>query len=348
MNAPRSRRRARVVTSGLLALVMAAVMAYTVQVDAGTGSWLPGSSGPVVSDPGPSEPGAPDPGYRATAEVPFHPSSPFRTPVPAGAHIDPDSPAVTGYLTREGRVYASMVEFGIPIYVADERTPRYDVDCLRTNWGPCPFDGRLTPVPVGAQPHTGSDGALVVVDEGAQRTYEFWQARRVGDRRVTSFGAVNRLNGSGWSGAATGAGASRLAGLVRLHEIERGQIHHALVMQTDNACAGVFRPPAIKTDGRSTRPDCVPQGARLRLDPAVDLGALDLSPAARTVARALQVYGAYVIDNGGAPLSISFELARDADGTYPGTVYRSAGLRWDYDGLGGIPWDRLQMLAQGS
>ena len=42
-------------------------------------------------------------------------------------------------------------------------------------------------------------------------------------------------------------------------------------VQSDTVCAGVFRAPAIKTDGDSTRPDCLPDGARLQLDPAIDV-----------------------------------------------------------------------------
>ena len=284
--------------------------------------------------------------YRATAATPFHPDSPFRTAVPAGAAVDPRSPAITEQLVGEGVVHASLVEFGIPIYTADEQTPRHSVSCLITRWGPCPFADRLTPIPVGARPHTGSDGAMVVVDERTQLSYEFWQARQTGEQWETSYGAVNPLNGSGWGGAATGSGASRLAGVVRQDEIERGMIDHALALQSDNACADVFRAPAIKTDGRSDRPDCVPEGARLRLDPTIDLGEFELSPASLAVARAFQLYGGYVVDVGGAPLSISFELAADADGTFPGSVYREAGLRWDYDGLGEIPWYGLELLAE--
>ncbi|USX45186.1 hypothetical protein [Dietzia kunjamensis] len=284
------------------------------------------------------------PAHRATAAEPFAPDSPFRTPVPADARVDSASDLVTGHLTGEGRVYAGLVEFGIPVYTATADTPRYRVRCLRTQWGPCPFDGVDTPIPDGARPHTGSDGAMVVVDEDAQLSYEFWQAARTVPGWVTSFGAINPLAGSGWGGAATGAGASRLAGVVRVAEIERGVIEHALVLQSDNTCARMYRAPAVKTDGRSDRPDCVPQGSRLRLDPALDLDALGLPAAHLAVARAMQRYGGYVVDRGGSPLSISFELAPDADGIYPGAVYRQAGLDWDYDGLEQIPWDRLQLL----
>ncbi|MBM7231129.1 hypothetical protein JTP68_11520 [Dietzia cinnamea] len=127
-------------------------------------------------------------------------------------------------------------------------------------------------------------------------------------------------------------------------EIERGAIEHALALQSDNACARGFRAPATKTDGRSDRPDCVPEGALLRLDQALDVDALGLPPAQLAVARAFQRYGGYVVDVGGSPLSVSFELVPDADGAYPGEVYRRAGLEWDYDRLEQIPWERLQLM----
>lgn len=185
---------------------------------------------------------------------------------------------------------------------------------------------------------------MVVIDEPSRKVYEFWQARHIAGTWVASWGAVNNLDGSGWGGASTGSGASRLAGVIRVDEIGQGNIPHALAVQTDNVCAAVFRAPALKTDGRSTRPDCIPEGARLRLDPRLDLNSLRLSSAERSVAKALQIYGAYVIDRGGAPLSVSFERDNAASGPAIGATYRDAGLRWDYDDLGGIPWHRLQVL----
>lgn len=113
------------------------------------------------------------PHHRATAAEPLHPDSSFRTRIPADARVDPARPAVTAHLADEGRAYASLVEFGIPVYTADAGAPRYRVPCLPTTWGPCPFDGVDTPIPDGARPHTGSDGAMVVVDEAAQLSYEF-------------------------------------------------------------------------------------------------------------------------------------------------------------------------------
>jgi hypothetical protein len=186
---------------------------------------------------------------------------------------------------------------------------------------------------------------MVVVDEDARQVYEFWRAHQVGDRWETEFGAITDLDGSGWGSPATGSGASRLGGVVRVSEVALGAIPHAVALQSDTVCAGDFRAPAVKTDGDSSRPDCVAEGTRLRLDPTLDLTAVpNMTPAERAVARALQVYGGFVVDRGSAPLSMSFELAPEASYEDIGAVYRTAGLRWDYDNLPGIPWNRLQIL----
>jgi hypothetical protein len=212
-------------------------------------------------------------------------------------------------------------------------------------WGPCPLSREPQPIPDGARPSSGTDGALVVLQPASGTASEYWRAVHTGSTWSASWGAVNSLSGSGWGGGSTGAGASRLAGVVRVSEIEAGVINHALVLQSDNVCASVVRAPALKTDGDSNRSDCIPAGARLQLDPAVDLTRLSgLTPGERAVARALQVYGAYLIDRGGASLSVSFELAPDASAGSPGSTYVRSGFGWDYYGMPHIPWHRLRVL----
>ena len=282
-----------------------------------------------------------------SAGTPFAEDSPWRTPIPADARPDPNGPAVVATLTRGNGAYAGLYEFGIPVYVARPDSPRFTVVCTGgQQWGRCPLDGVEVPIPLESRPHPGSDGAMVVVDEQDRKVYEFWRARPEGDRWQTDFGAVSDLDGPGWGSEATGSGASRLGGVVRVSEIATGAIPHALALQSDRVCAGRFRAPAVKTDGDATGPDCVPEGARVRLDPTLDLATLPaLTPAERAVARALQSYGGYVVDRGSAPLSVSFEMAHEAGPDDIGAVYRQAGLRWDYDNLPGIPWNRLQVLS---
>lgn len=275
---------------------------------------------------------------------PFAASSPWRQPIAADARIDPQSTAMIAAVQPEPALIANLKDYGIPILSADSDTPTHTVPCTRIDYGICPFAGWPVAIPVGAAPNTGSDGVLVSVDESTGVIFEFWRAERVGDGWTTAFAAINSVRGSGWGGAATGSGASRLGGVVRIDEIADGEINHALALQSNNACP-TFRPPALKSDGTSTRPDCIPEGARLQLDPSVDLNSLGLRPGELAVATAMQRYGGYLMDVSGAPLSVSFELDRDAAAGELGQTYSDAGFRWDYDAMENVPWDRLRVLT---
>src|SRR5689334_3518268 len=268
--------------------------------------------------------------------MPFAESSPWRQPIASGAQVDPGSAAMIAAVQREPALHANLVEFGIPIYEADADTPTYSVSCTETDYGVCPFAGWPVPIPDGAQPNSGSDGVLVSIERHSGVVFEFWRARNRSGAWSAEFGAVNSLHGSGWGGAATGSGASRLGGVVRLSEISDGEIPHALALQSDNACP-TFRAPALKSDGFSDRTDCIPEGARLQLDPTIDLDSLGLRPGELAVARAMQRYGGYLMDVAGTPLSVSFERDREAAGGTVGTTYADAGFRWDYDAMEGVP-----------
>ncbi len=243
----------------------------------------------------------------------------------------------------EPGLFANLIEYGIPIYGTDASTPSYTVTCTRVQWGDCPLSGEPVSIPDDAVPNSGTDGVLVTIDDSRDISFEFWRAAKVGDRWQTAFGAVNDLKGSGWGGAATGSGASRLAGVIRVEEIKSGDIPHALALQTNNACH-TFRWPALKSDGTSDRKDCIPEGARLQLDPSLDLDSLGLTAGELAVATAMQRYGGYVMDVSGAPLSVSFELEKDAAPGTLGQTYTNAGFRWDYDAMEHIPWDKLRVL----
>lgn len=289
----------------------------------------------------PREPGGPG----LSGGRPFSADSPWNAPIPDDPVIDPKSDRMAGYLAGNGPAVAALAEFGVPVYGADASTPRYRVGC-RAPWGVCDLARRPVPVPDGARPAPGSDAAMVVVDWAERRSYEFWEAERLpGGGWTAGWGGVVDIDGDGYAPDGTlptGAGVSRLAGVVRTSELDRGRIPHALVFSTDNACWGDHRYPAAKTDGTSRRPDCIPEGARVQLDPGVDVAALPgLTPAERMVAVALQRHGAYAIDNGGAAMAIVFETPGGDRG-----AYARAGVAHDYTALAGIPWDRLRVLRQ--
>lgn len=213
--------------------------------------------------------------------------------------------------------------------------------------GVCPLEqANPRPIPDDAVPNAGRDGAMVILDRAAGTADEYFQAAETDGEWTTGWGDITSLTGSGWGGGTTGAGASRLGGVIRVAEIRDGTIPHALVLESDTACAGTFRAPAHKTDGESDRSDCIPEGARLQLDPTIDVAAIPgITPGEVAVARALQQYGGYLIDRADTSLAIGFEVAPDATPSGPGAVYTQAGLAWDYYGMPHIPWDRLRVLA---
>jgi hypothetical protein len=105
----------------------------------------------------------------------------------------------------------------------------------------------------------------------------------------------------------------------------------------------VWSSPAQRTDGVSTEPLSLPEGAHLRLDPKLKLSTLHLPKLILMIAEAAQRYGIYVRDRGG---NIAF-YAQDPTptGTNPYT-----GPEGYFEGkcacrlLTSFPWSHLQLL----
>ena len=274
----------------------------------------------------------------------FSASSPFNLPIVDDPVVDLESDRIAAALSE--KVVANLYEFGIAIYEVDESTDPVSVECTKP-WGTCLLESDVHRVPDQAEPAPGDDGTLVVIDWSEGRTVEMWQAvRRSPALWSTSWGTTTPIDGSGIPAVfGNGSGVSHLAGVIRVAEITNGRIDHALVFSTSNACRDEFRYPATKTDGDSTEPDCIAEGARIQLDPSLDLETLRLTRAERAIARALQIYGAYAVDTGGTPMAFYFEVAADASSLDSGSAYDGAGLTRDYFPMSGIPWQHLRVLS---
>lgn len=274
----------------------------------------------------------------------FAPTSPFNAAIPANPILDPESDRMVEVL-RE-RVVANLYQFGIGVEEVDESTAAVVVDCTKP-WGTCLLDGERQRIPSDARPAPGSDGTLVVIDWSERRTVELWQAvQRPDGSWSTSWGTTTPIDGTGIPTVfGNGAGVSHLAGVVRVDEIADGNIDHALAFSSSYTCGDDYRYPATKTDGESPRRDCIPEGARIQLDPSIDLDEFDFTSAEYAIARAFQTYGAYAIDTGGTAMALNFEIADDAISLRdPGTAYVAAGLTADYFLLDAIPWQHLRVL----
>lgn len=236
---------------------------------------------------------APAPSLRWWAD-----SSPWNQPIPVGAKVHPDSAAMLApALERPGPVFDPA--YGVNVYYSDASTPIRT--CYVTD-----FPGALgsvvpnVPIPDEVEATGGSDHKWAVISPEGW-VWEAWRARKCadGDWDVGSIGATSLKTGTGFSqDGTTAAWASSLGGLIRGEELFAGKIEHALAVSLPTACvAPGFVAPALKGPGIGTGK--IPVGTRLQLDSAYDLARL-LGVVPRIIGRAMQEYGLYVIDRGGA------------------------------------------------
>lgn len=278
---------------------------------------------------------------------PFAADSAYNVPIGPNVELDPKSAAMVASIASQNKATALLYDFGTPIYHSSAADPTYRVQCTM-NWGTCDLEERDLHISASTQPNAGSDGAMNVIDFARREVCDFWQARKTASGGwETSWGTCASIDGgvSGPRGGGTGGGINGLAGVVRIHEIEQGYIDHAISIATNNSCgprnSTNFRFPATKTDGDSTRSDCVPEGARLQLDPSINCDTLpQISRAEVIVCKALQKYGLYNRDNAGSPIAIPFE--KPVNGRP--NPYPAAGLPWDYYDMPHIPWSKLRVL----
>jgi hypothetical protein len=106
--------------------------------------------------------------------------SPWNQPIPDGAPLDPNSDAMVEQLVHDVETgnppTLSVREWSVTVYVADEATPRTEVE-LTAGWSPY---AALTdvPIPAGALPDPEGDGHLTVIDLSTGYEYDFWQAEQ--------------------------------------------------------------------------------------------------------------------------------------------------------------------------
>jgi hypothetical protein len=255
-------------------------------------------------------------GFRAFSEL-----SPWNTPILNPAEADPFSKAMIGRLQREAVILrGAFVKWTVPVHVIDSRQcPRVSVRSSsgEKNRDVDPNgDGIVEdlPIPPDIWPDPARDGHMILVDPHARKSWEFSRfGRDTNGQYIASGISVWDLDGLGfrlpfegrfwWTYGSNGAGTPLIAGLIRPEEIEAGEIRHALMCSTpvnrkSSRAGGKMEvcPPACKTDGQGIGPDTIPEGARLQLDPSLDLNRLGLSPAVKIVARAMQEYGMIVTD----------------------------------------------------
>jgi hypothetical protein len=247
-------------------------------------------------------------------------ASPFNKVIADDPPIDPHSEEMVDQFVAEvddlGWTIATST-WTSTVYHADEGTPRYDV-ALESPF----YAGRRlmdVPIPGGARAPADSDGGMVVIDRDSGCEYDLGRAHRTDGGWSAWFANALPLDGNGiypFAEAPSASGAASAAGLIMPEELEAGRIDHALTFTMKNVKTGGPVPPATGSDGRSSLPGAIPEAARLQLDPGLDLASLGLEPHERVIAEALQRYGMFLVDTGGA-VAIRVEHALSTDYRYP-------------------------------
>ncbi len=253
---------------------------------------------------------------------PFSADSPWNTKIPAGAPIDPGSTEYIAEVASDNALYINMPEWTVATYYIDAATTpkRRIFQNFQTDDTAGFAPGERIPAPDFATPSGPAGGTefLAMIDPKAGKAWELHQPvmnEEDGNWRAT-FGKEVDLTGTGvstpWMKAATPGDAASarpsgiplVAGLIRLDEIKAGRIDHALAFAYAGPRTDRFVAPA--SDGlhsganRAEKTFGLPMGARIQLDPDYDIENTRLSPAGKVIARALQEYGAILVDEAGA------------------------------------------------
>jgi hypothetical protein len=171
------------------------------------------------------------------------------------------------------------------------------------------------PLPDDARPAEGTDGHLALWQPSSDTYWEFFRLAREGDGWHTQYGGriVEASSSPGYQRerfapggellerpfwGATATGLPLAGGLVTLEDLRRGRIDHALSFAIPRVRRGVVAAPAQRSDGKYDDSYSIPEGARFRIDPELDLDALALDPLTLMLARAAQRYGMIVRDGG--------------------------------------------------
>jgi hypothetical protein len=189
---------------------------------------------------------------------------------------------------------------GIPFLVVSNRTRRVPVHFQYA----AESDHDRYPLPRGVPIEGGrrssGDRHVIVINRDTCTDYELFAAypHHRGAYWTAGSGAIfnlrsDRLRPAGWT-SADAAGLPILPGLARYDEVARGSIDHALRF-TAPCTASRYIYPA-RHEASTCGGFYPPMGLRVRLKASVNISRLPYQ--ARVVARALQLYGMILADNG--------------------------------------------------
>jgi hypothetical protein len=304
--------------------------------------------------PTPTVAGTPTPTPTPTTVRPFAPTSFWNAPLANNAPLDVKSNTYVARLQQLVTTYDPYVNttrYSTPVYTVPANQPmvRVKLDNVQV---PLQQAFEQVPLPANAVPAAGTDGHLVVWQPSSDTMWEFWRLTNQQDGWHTVYGGrITSLSTSPghyqspyprWGATATSL--PLLGGLMRLSELRAGRIDHALAMALPELRQSAWSWPAQRSDGSSTDPSAIPEGARFRIDPNLDLSRLQMSPIVRQMAEAAQRYGIVVRDGAGSVAFFGEDPTPTGTNPYAGPNGFFGGRYINQLLRDQFPWDHLQVL----
>jgi hypothetical protein len=163
----------------------------------------------------------------------------------------------------------------------------------------------------------GTDKHVTIIQPNGYTAYDAFKLEKV---HSTLWRAqvvvVTDLRASGQGEGVRAARVPAIAGLIRSHEVAAKRIPHALAVgiPTEMLKRGHVWPAVAQDSNASNYVGTVPMGSLFAIPASVDINALGLTAEGKALAKALQDYGAYVVDQSGS-VSLYCELACDPAAT---------------------------------
>lgn len=292
----------------------------------------------------------------------FAPSSFWYQAIPQNAPLNANSANFTAEFQRQVKAYYGTVSinttaYASPIYVVGPDVKPVQVtewDCQNKHFKDPKLAAQwhAVSIPDYAAPADGTDMEMCIYQPSTDSMWEFWETRKVDGQWQACWGGgmQNVSKNSGiWGNpyGTTATGLPFIGGQITPDELRHGVIEHVMgIALVDAENSSVVSWPATRSDGYNPKkePNRIPEGLRFRLDPSVDVGALNLSPVGKIIARAAQKYGFVVWDKAGAitlradnPKSFTQRGEKDP---YPKLF--DGKPEWSI--LQGFPWEKLQFL----
>jgi hypothetical protein len=262
----------------------------------------------------------------------FSSAGPWNTPLPASVPLAPNSAAIVANIEQDeqdtnGLWGLNTDTYSTPIFYVGRHTPVQNwtySDCqnlpqLAKVIAPSLKD---VPTPKNLIVSQGTDESTTIYQPSTDTYWDFWRAQQDASGHWSACWGGKIKHYSKNPGifknplGATASGLPLGAFTIRISELRRGSIDHAINLVVPRTQASCFSWPANRDDGNTVGSDIPCEGQRLRLNPSFNVSTL-YSPAVQTIARAMQKYGLIITDHGGAVVTYA-EDPRPYEATHGG------------------------------